>query len=316
MIDILDGDQYFARMRALTRPGADDVLAFYEHRVGAVCRDPKLMLLPWDDHLVHRGDGVFETLKYLSGKLYQLDPHIERMQRSSAAIYLEPPCPWTEIRDLVIEVARAGEREQGLVRILLGRGAGGFGIDPYECPVPSLYIVAYGLHPKPESVFERGVTAFRSSIPAKQSYMARIKSIDYLPNMLMKREAVEKGFDYGLCFDDNGFLAEGSTENCCLVNQAGALVVPEFTNSLAGTTLLRAVELAKGQIEVVFTNIAEQDIQKAREFMVVGTTIDSLSIVKYNGEPIGDGAPGPVSRRLRELLRRDLEENGTPVFKG
>ena len=182
-------------------------------------------------------------------------------------------------------MARAGGKDQGLVRILLGRGPGGFGIDPAECPMPSLYVVAYTLHPKPESVFARGVTAFRSSIPAKQSYMARIKSIDYLPNMLMKREAVERGYDFGLCFDDKGFLAEGSTENCCLVNREGTLVVPEFTNSLAGTTLLRAVELAQGEIDVTFTHIGEKDILQAKEFMVIGTTIDALSIVSYNNAP-------------------------------
>ncbi len=314
MIPVLDSETYAQHMFDLPRPGQEDVLAFYEHRVGAICRDPKLMLIPLDDHLVHRGDGVFETLKYIDGKLYQLDPHIERMQRSSAAIFLEPPCPWEKLRELVLEVARAGEAQQGLVRILLGRGPGGFGIDPNECPEPSLYLVAYALHPKGEDAYERGVTSYRSSIPAKQSYMATIKSIDYLPNMLMKREAQEKGFDFGLCFDDNGFLAEGSTENCCIVDQAGVIHVPTFTNSLAGTTLLRGIELLKGEVETCFCSFSEEEILAAKEFMVVGTTIDALPVVSFNKQPIGDGKPGPVCRRMRELLRADLLENGTPIF--
>ena len=313
MPTILDRDQYLEKMLSLPRPGGEEVLAFYEHRIGAICKDPALMLLPLDDHLVHRGDGVFETLKYLDGLIYQLDPHIERMKRSSSAIFLEPPCSWEEIRQLIIDVAKAGGKDKGLIRVLLGRGPGGFGIDPYECPTPSLYIAAYNLHVKPEEVFERGVTAFRSSIPAKQSYIAKIKSIDYLPNMLMKREAIEKKQDFGLCFNDFDFLAEGSTENVCLVDKNSIIVVPEFTNALAGTTLLRALELVKDEYTIQFKSVSEGEILEAKEFMAIGTTIDCLSIVRFNNKPISDVRPGPISKQLRRLLKEDHKANGTPI---
>lgn len=310
MLPVLESDDYLQRMLAAPRPGAGKVLAFYDHRVGAVCRDGRLMVLPMDDHLVHRGDGVFETLKYLDGRIYQLDPHVQRMRRSSAGIHLEPPCSWDEMRQAVIEVARAGGKRQGLLRLLLGRGPGGFGIDPTECPVPSLYIVAYEFTPKPEAVFRQGVTAFRTSVPAKQSYMAKIKSIDYLPNMLMKREAMAKGYDFPFCFDEHGLLAEGSTENVCIVDQQGDLLIPEFTNALTGTTLMRALDLVKNEVNVRFGAVTEQDIYDAREVMVVGTTIDCLGVVRFNGKPIHDVRPGPVARRMRELLQQDLLENG------
>ncbi|MDY7001344.1 MAG: aminotransferase class IV, partial [Thermodesulfobacteriota bacterium] len=192
MIPILESDEYVKRMLSIPRPGAENILAFYEHRLGAICTDPRLLLLPLDDHLAHRGDGVFETLKYLDRRVYQLEPHLKRMKVSADAIFLTPPCSWDKIGELVLEVAKASGRDMGLIRILLGRGPGSFGIDPDECPVPSLYIVAYGFHPKPEEFFERGVSAFRTSTPAKQDYMARIKSVNYLPNVLMKREAVQK----------------------------------------------------------------------------------------------------------------------------
>ncbi len=309
---ILDSQEYCERLCAGPRPGAEKIFAFYDHRSGAIGRDPRHMRIPLDDHLVHRGDGVFETLKYLDRKLYQLDAHLERMEMSAKYIYLNAPCGWDRVRELVIEVAQAAGKDQGMVRMLLGRGPGGFGIDPFECPVPSLYIVAYAFKPKPESVFEQGVTAFRTSIPAKQSWFARIKSTDYLPNMLMKREALEKGYDFALCFDEQGYLAEGAVENICLVDSQGRLIVPELTNALRGTTLMRAVDLIQPEAPVVFRPVHEDEIYGARELILIGTTIDALSVVRYNDHPIHDVRPGPVSRRIRELLQADLQATGTP----
>lgn len=312
MPEIVDTDAYLARLLAAPRPGSESVLAFYDHRLGVIGTDPRLMLMPLDDHLVHRGDGVFETLKYIGRRLYQVKPHFDRMRRSASAIFLEPPCPWDEVAKLTLEVCKAGGIDDGMVRVLVGRGPGSFGIDPAECPTPSLTIVAYRYHPKPAEVFERGVTAFRTSIPAKQNYLARIKSIDYLPNVLMKREATERGEDYPVCYDDKGFLAEGATENICIVDEAGRFVVPELSNALTGTTLLRAVELMRGEIDVVFTGIREYDINSAREMFILGTTNDCLSIVRYNGNLVGTGHPGPVSRRIKERLVADIATNGTP----
>lgn len=310
MARIADRDEYLAAMLAAKRPGASEIQAFYEHRVGMISCDPDLMLMPWDDHLVHRGDGVFETMKFVDGKLYQLEPHMERMQRSCAAIYMTPPCDWDAIRQIVLDVARAGGKPTGMVRVLIGRGPGGFGIYPSECPETSLYVVAYDMHPKSEAVYEKGVTAFKTSIPAKQSYLATIKSIDYLPNVLMKREAEEKGYDFPFCFDENGLLAEGATENVCMVDHDGKLVIPEFTNALAGTTLMRAVDLIKGEMSVVFRGISEHELLEAREIIIVGTTGDAIPVVRFNGKPIHDVRPGPVAKRIRELLKADLVENG------
>lgn len=312
MLRIAETDEYLKRMLDARRPGAEKIYSFYEHRVGLICRDPRLMLIPLDDHLVHRGDGVFETMKWIGRKLYQLDPHLRRMQCSCKAIYLAPPCPWDEVRDICLEVAKAAEHDDGYLRILIGRGPGGFGIDPVESPVPSLHIVAYRFKPKPEEKFEQGITGFRTSIPAKESYMATIKSTDYLPNVLMRREALEKGYDQPVCFDRDGFLAEGATENICIVDSKGALVVPEFSNCLAGTTMVRAVELIEKEVEVRFGKVREDELYEAREVIVVGTTADAISMVRYNDKPIHNAKPGPVSKRMRQLLQQDLVENGVP----
>jgi len=134
--------------------------------------------------------------------------------------------------------------------------------------------------------------------------------MDQLMNMLMKMEAIEKGYDFPLCFDEQGFLAEGATENVVIVNEKGTLVIPEMNNALPGTTLMRALDLIKDEVGFVFRSIREEEIYEAREVILLGTTIDALSIVRYNDKPIHDVRPGPVSKRLRELLQKDLWENG------
>lgn len=313
MTEILDSEAYLKRFLAAPRPNSEKVLAFYDNRVGAICRDARLMVAPLDDHLVHRGDGLFEALKFVDSKLYQLESHLKRMQRGTKAIDLTPPCTWERISELVLEVCRAAQTPNGILRMFMGRGPGGFGVDPNESVFQTLYIVAYAFKPKPEAYFEKGVTAFHTSYPAKQPYLAKIKSVNYLPNVLMKKEAVEKGYDFPVCFTSDGFLAEGSTENVCLVDQKGVLVAPEFTNSLMGTTLMRGLDLIKDEVQVQFRQIREEELYHAKELMVVGTTLDAIPIVRYNDKPIHDVRPGPVSTRMRELLVQDMRENGTPI---
>ncbi len=313
MPELLDTEAYLARLMAAPRPGTEKLLLFYDHRVGAFTSDARFLNAPMYDHMVCRGDGLFEALKFIDRKLYQLEPHLKRMQRCAQAIHLTPPCTWERIGELVTEICSKTEAPHGIARIFLGRGPGGFGVDPTECAFPSLYLVVYSLTPKSEELFEQGVTAFRSSYPAKQSYLAKIKSTNYLPNALVKREASVKGYDYGIVFDEDNFLAEGSIENTCLVSQDGVLVVPEFTNSLMGTTLMRGLDLIKDDIRIQFKRVKEDEIYFAREFMVVGTTIDCLSIVRYNDKPIHDVRPGPVSKLMRQKLQEDIVANGIPL---
>ena len=313
MLPILSTDEHVARLLATPRPGESNILAYYEHRLGAIAHEPRLMLMPMDDHLAHRGDGVFETIKYHEGRLYRLDKHLERMRRSAGAIYLEPPASWERIREMVIEVAGAGGEKTGLMRVLLGRGPGGFGIDPAESPTASLYIVAYRFSPRPESWYKAGLKGFRTSIPAKQNYLAKIKNANYLPNVLMIREATARGMDVPFCFDEEGFLAESAVASLCLVNREGVLEIPTRNNSLPGTTMLRVLELLDGRAPHAMRRIREEDIFEAAEVIMLGTGPDCVAVSAYEGRTIGGGGEGPVAALLRGLIRADIVANGVPV---
>jgi len=312
-MDVLNANGYLERLLAAPRPGSANILAFLDYRVGAICNDPKLLLIPLDDHLCHRGDGVFETVSYRSRRVLLLDAHLERLRNSADALRLVPPCPWEEVRALILDVARAGRTEQGSLRILLGRGPGGFSISPTECPTASLYIIAIHSADLPETVYARGFSSCRSSIPARQSYLANIKNTNYLPNVLMTEEARQRGFDIPLAFDDKGNLAESAIANVGLVDAQGTLVVPEFTHSLPGTTVLKALDLAKTHMPVSTRPVLEEEIYAAREFLLFSTTPGCMPITGYEGHPIHDGQPGPVAKFLRQSLREALLREGIPL---
>ncbi len=310
MTTIASSREYVDRLLEMPRPGEENIFAFYDHRLGMICKDPRVMVIPLDDHLIHRGDGVFETVKFIRRKIYQLDSHLERMEKNCRTIFIDPPAPFARIRELVLEIAKAADRDDGYLSLFIGRGPGGFSIDFRECPRSSLYIVARKYHHHPDNFWEKGVSAFKSEKPAKQSYMAKIKSVNYLPNVLMKKEAVDKGYDFALCFDENDCLAEGCIENVIIVNDQGKIVIPDLSNALSGTTLMRALDLIKNETSFVFRSIRESEIYEAREVILLGTTLDAVSVVRYNGKPIHDVRPGPVSKRLRQLILEDIEKNG------
>lgn len=314
MVKIGTDQQFIEHILSVPRPGEGNILAFYAHHLGAVFTNPRLMLIPLDDHLVHRGDGVFEVLRYEHSAIYQLDEHLDRLQRSARAIDLALPVEKEELKKLLFEVCRVGQEDAGLVLIFCGRGPGGFTLDFRECPQSSLYIVAKRAFPKPESFWTNGVSAMRTSVPARPGWMSQIKSVNYLPNVLMKLEAIKYGADYPLCFDTKDCLVEGSTENVVVIDAKGKFVVPELKNALIGTTLARALEFARTQFDVITRSIHEDELYSCREIILLGTSIDAVAVVLYNNKRIGDGKPGPMAMLLRKYFIDNRSQNATNFF--
>ena len=311
MIRELDTQAWVDVLLALERPNLQNILVYYEHRIGAFCRNPQLMLVPLDDHLVHRGDGAFEGLRMSQRRILQLDAHLRRLKESVMVLKLEPPCSWDEMRDIMLEVAKAADVDEGGLKLLLGRGGGGLGVDPAECPKASLYIVASRAKVLPASYWEKGLTACRSTVPPKQPYLARIKSTNYLPNAMMAQEARQRGVDLTFSFDPTGNLAEAAIANVGIVDQQGRLLFPHFEYALPGTTALLAMEVAKAFIPVELAEMPEDTLLLAKEILVFGTTPECVGVVRYEGHEIGDGKPGPIALELRQRLHAALIAGGT-----
>lgn len=204
-----------------------------------------------------------------------------------------------------------------MIRIFLGRGPGGFGVDPSECPEASLYITLSHFTPRPDSWYAKGLSGFRTLVPARPAYLSQIKDTNYLSAVLMTMEAREKGKDIPFCFDSENCLAESAVANICLVGRDGKLVAPEFRQALPGTTIRRAMALLEAHdaragsgSACVIQRIQEAEIYEAAEVLLLGTSPDCASIVEYEGKPIGGGRPGPVAALLRRLIREDIMNNG------
>ncbi len=311
----VDKDNFLEVISERDCPWHQAYLAMYSSQWEGITTDPDLMLIPVDDHLVHRADGVFEAMRCVDGRIYLLEPHLQRLEASAKAIKLDMPPGYSNIRSLIKATVIAGDERDCLIRVVVSRGPGSFSANPFDCHGSQLYINTIRFRPPPKEHYEHGVSAITCSVPIKCSYFANIKSCDYLPNVLMKMEAVDAGAEYAVALDEDGFLAEGSTENIAIVDSAGVLRVPLFERTLAGTTVRRVVELSKGLVErgklkgAGFYKINPAEAYEAGEIFLCGTTIGILPVVEYDGHRIGTGKPGPIFRELASLLWEDMTQN-------
>jgi len=245
--------------------------------------------------------------------VYNCDAHLARLEHSAATIGIRWAAGMEPVRNLALETARIGGQRDCSIRIILSRGPGSYGVSPYESPSPALYIVIYALGTPFMEKHPEGATVRRSTISPKPAGLAAIKNCNYLPNVLMKKESQDWGVDYVVGYDADGHLTEGPTENAGIVTPAGELVFPRLENILAGTTMLRLVDLVKStpfpdgtHCPVAFRDITEDEVRQAREMLIVGTTINVVAVRAYAGQPIGDGRPGPVARLLNAWLEQDI----------
>ncbi len=296
-------------------PRSGRYFSMYSSVLGGIVTDARLMTIPLEDHMVHRGDGVFETMEIHRGKVYQMAAHMDRLGRSAEIAAIEFPMPENEIRDILLETAAAGEAREAICRIFISRGTGGFSVDPRECDQSHLYVMITAPEGPTPSHQLRGMRVITTEIPARAEGMAQLKCCNYMPNALMEREAHLAGVDSAIALDANRFLAEGSNKNVAIVTPTGELKTPTFRHALQGTTLRRVMGLAEGLVEEgLLSGLNQADISRAEaygasEIMFVATTLKALPIIEFDGHPIGGGEPGPVVRRLREALEQDMREN-------
>lgn len=315
-------DNFSEKATQWRKPYQTGYYAMYSSIWHGITTDPLLMSVPIDDHLVHRGDGVFEAFKCVRGNIYNLKAHLDRLEDSAASIFLRLPADASVIEAWVLETIRAGGHADCTVRVFVSRGPGGFSVSPKQSPASQLYIVVGALGEPFMKQHPEGAKVRSSSIPVKPPPFSSTKSCNYMPNVLMKHEAETWGVDFTVSFDERDCLGEGATENAGIVTPDRRLLFPAMDRILKGTTMWRVMELAKAEIgallrDVAFEPIPRQTVLEAAEFILVGTTIDVVAGVEFDRRAVGDGKPGPVSKRLDERLKQDILTNRqfqTPVF--
>lgn len=309
---ILASDQAAARLRQAVHPKSGNFYAMYSSILGGIVTDPALMVVPLDDHMVHRGHAVFDTATLADGKLYQLDPHLDRLFRSAEGARIPPPFPRERLRQIIRDTAAASRKRDGSVRYWLSSGPGGFGLGPGECVASSFYVIVFKQEAYPESYYREGIKLITSKVPIKPPLFARVKSTNYLPNVLVVLEAKDRGADNGIFIDQRGMVAESSNMNVAFVSKDHIFRHPPFDAILSGITIQRVFQFAeqlvqRGELkQILVADISVSEGRQAAEMMLIGSSIKVAPVVQWDSEPIGDGKPGPITMKLLEMWQEDV----------
>jgi 4-amino-4-deoxychorismate lyase len=311
-LPVLGADRVLDALRAIRTRQPVKFSAFYSSQFGGVVTDPALMVLPFDDHMVHRGHGIFDTAGLVAGRIYDLEAHLDRFLASAERSKLKLAGSRADMRDIIIRTAAASGVRDGAIRYWLSSGPGNLDLTPAAGAEPGFFVMVFGGLAYPERWYSEGLKVMTTTYPIKPPLYAITKATNYLPNVLMQMEAKEAGLDNGVFVDEEGFVGESSNMNLAFVTADGVLRHPRFIRVLAGCTSLRLLELAPRLVTagllagVEVGDIPVADARAAKEMVLLGSSIKVAPIVQWDGQPIGTGKPGPVARALLELLEHDM----------
>jgi 4-amino-4-deoxychorismate lyase len=277
-------------------------------------RDPEAMVIPIDDHIVHRGDGIFEAMRFHGRKIFELKAHLDRLFKSADIISMKMPKTRSEIEALCQQIVEASP-DHGILRLFVSRGHGDFAANPYSTTGAQLMLLTMPFKKMPSAKYEKGASLIFSAIPVKQGFFSQVKSCNYLANVLTKKESIDRGADFAINITEKGYVAEGPTENVMILTTQNELIAPEFDYTLRGTTLVRVQEIARqhaaqlGLRAVRTANLNTSAFIEAREVMMVGTTLGVLPITQIENRSVADGLVGPVARALNAYLENEMGAN-------
>ncbi|MCK4482020.1 branched-chain-amino-acid transaminase [Candidatus Bathyarchaeota archaeon] len=272
------------------------------------------------DHGLLYGDGVFEGIRAYNSVVFKLKEHIDRLYRSARVIMLNIPMTKEEMINAVLETLRKNNLQDAYIRLVVTRGVGDLGLDPRKCPKPTVIVITDVIKLHSGEAKEKGIRAMivwvkRDPVDATSH---EVKSLNYLNSILGKIEANIAGFDEAICLDKNGHISEGVAENLFITQNEKVITPPTSTGALVGITRGIAMKLAeKLGYTAVESTITPTDLFTADEAFFTGTAAEIIPIVEVNKRMIGEGRPGPITRRLmQEFEKIILDPNeGTPIYQ-
>jgi len=263
------------------------------------------------DHGLLYGDGVFEGLRSYGGKVFRLEQHLDRLYESAKAIWLQIPMAKPDLAKAVNETVAVNGIKDGYVRLVVTRGAGSLGLDPNRTSDPQVIIIADSITLYPQEYYENGLEIVSVSTirnhPAALS--PRVKSLNYLNNILAKIEGLQAGCVEALMLNHKGEITECTGDNIFLVSRGDLLTPPIDAGILQGITRDAVIELARNDgLTVREIPLTKHDVYIADECFLTGSAAEVIPVVKVDSRPIGDGKPGVITRelsaRFHELTRR------------
>jgi branched-chain amino acid aminotransferase len=271
------------------------------------------------DHGLLYGDGVFEGIRAYNGRVFRLEEHVDRLYKGAYSLMIKIPMTKIEMIKAVLETLKKNHLKDAYIRLVVTRGTGDLGIDPRKCPKPTIFIVTepmLKIH-SPEAK-EKGMKTIISWVKRDpvDATSHEIKSMNYLNSILAKIEANNTGVDEAICLDKMGFVCEGAGENIFIVKEGKIFTPPTSSGALHGITRGVVMELAeKLGYSVMEKNITPNELFTADEVFFTGTATEVISVVEINKRTIGDGKPGPVTKRLMQEFDKITREpkEGTPI---
>lgn len=269
------------------------------------------------DHGLLYGDGIFEGIRFYSGRVFRLEQHIHRLILSAKAILLNLPWSFEEICQATVDTIKANGLTDGYVRLVITRGSGGLGLNPYLCPTPSMFIIAANIQLYPKENYENGLELITCATrrPTPASLSPQVKSLNYLNNIMAKIECIQAGVIEGLMLNEQGYVAECTGDNVFIIKNGTILTPPVSDGSLDGITRQVIFDLCASEgIAIREQSMTRYDVYTAEEAFLTGTAAEVIPFVKLDQREIGDGKPGPITRRLITAFRTLANNEGTPCI--
>ena len=269
------------------------------------------------DHGLLYGDGIFEGIRAYSGRVFKLKEHIDRLFYSAKAILLNIPMPHGDIMRAVIETCRRNKIHDGYIRLLVTRGVGSLGLNPYKCKRPSVIVIADKIQLYPPEYYERGLDII--TVPTTRNLHSAlnpaIKSLNYLNNVLAKIEAINGGCEEAIMLNSEGYVSECTGDNIFIVKGGQMFTPPLSAGALYGITRSVVMEMAReASINVSEPNLTRYDLFNADECFLTGTGAELIPVVKIDGRVVGTGKPGSATKSLVKRYHALTQVSGEPIY--
>jgi branched-chain amino acid aminotransferase len=255
------------------------------------------------DHGLLYGDGVFEGIRVYSSKVFELDAHIKRLYESAKALRLDIPMKADMLIRAVEKTIEANNVIDGYIRLVVTRGTGTLGLNPFVCENARLFIIADNIQLYPEELYEKGMKVI-SATTVRNHPLAippQVKSLNYLNNILAKIEALDVNVPEAIMYNHEGYVAEATGDNVFIVKDGVIYTPPVEAGALEGITRRVVIKLAEeAKLKVVEKNLTRFDLYVCDEFFLTGTAAEVIGVVEIDGRTIRDGRPGPYTRLLRK----------------
>jgi len=269
------------------------------------------------DHGLLYGDGVFEGIRFYNGRVFRLTEHIDRLFDSARAICMAIPLDREAVSQAVIDTIKQNELRDGYVRLVVTRGVGDLGLNPLLCPKPTIIVIASKITLYPAEMYANGlnvVTCATRRIP-HGALSPMVKSLNYLNNVLAKIEAQQAGAGEGLMLNEQGFVAECTGDNIFVVKNGRIMTPPISSGALSGVTRGVVFEMAaEFGIPISEPDMTRYDIFTADECFLTGTAAEVIPVVKLDSRVLGDGKPGPITRKLIQRFHELTDSTGAAIY--